>query len=142
MDNLSGSGKWCVSDVKSVEVVNTSTDETPIEITPEEFEARLAIIEDLADELEAIENELATLSIQPKPSQKAMNLYIHSLKIENCLNANKKAFLSAIDTIKGKLEEINEQKKELTLESDKALRRRVFQDSVNWTNVLERYIIN
>lgn len=58
MDNLSGSGKWCVSDVKSVEVVNTSTDETPIEITPEEFEARLAIIEDLADELEARVNEL------------------------------------------------------------------------------------
>jgi hypothetical protein len=96
----------------------------------------------LADELEAIENELAALSIQPKPSQKAMNLYIHSLKIENCLNANKTAFLSAIDTIKGKLEEINEQKKELTLESEKSLRRRVFQDSVNWTNVLERYTIN
>jgi hypothetical protein len=64
------------------------------------------------------------------------------LKIENCLNANKTAFLSAIDTIKGKLEEINEQKKELTLESEKSLRRRVFQDSVNWTNVLERYTIN
>lgn len=96
----------------------------------------------LADELEAIENELASLSIQPKPSQKAMNLYIHSLKIENCLNANKKAFLTAIDTIKVKLEEINEQKKELTLESEKALRQRVFKDSVNWTNVLERYSIN
>jgi predicted nucleic acid-binding Zn-ribbon protein len=95
----------------------------------------------LADELDAIENELAALSIQPKPSQKAMNLYIHSLKIEKCLNANKDSFLSAIDTIKGKLEEINEQKKELTLESDKALRRRVFQDNVNWTNVLERYTI-
>ncbi|MCF8435058.1 MAG: hypothetical protein K9G37_11325, partial [Crocinitomicaceae bacterium] len=67
---------------------------------------------------------------------------IHSLKIENCLNANKKAFLTAIDTIKVKLEEINEQKKELTLESEKALRQRVFKDSVNWTNVLERYSIN
>ena len=95
----------------------------------------------LADELETIERELAALSIEPKPSQKAMNLYIHSLKIEKCLNANKDSFLLAIDTIKGKLEEINEQKKELTLESEKALRRRVFQDSVNWTNVLDGYTI-
>jgi hypothetical protein len=95
----------------------------------------------LAEELETIEHELEALSIQPKPSQKAMNLYIHSLKIEKCLNANKDSFLSAIDTIKGKLEEINEQKKELTLESEKALRQRVFQDSVNWTNVLDRFTI-
>lgn len=97
---------------------------------------------ELAEELETIEQELAALSIQPKPSQKAMNLYIHSLKIEKCLNANKDSFLSAIDTIKGKLEEINEQKKELALESEKALRQRVFHDSVNWSNVLERYTIN
>ncbi len=95
----------------------------------------------LAAELEAIEHELALLSIQPKPSQNAMNVYIHSLKIENCLNANKRAFLSGIHTINEKLEEINEQKKELTIESDKSLRRRVFQDSVNWTNVLERFTI-
>ena len=40
---------------------------------------------------------------------------IWNLKIENCLNANKKAFLTAIDTIKVKLEEINEQKKELRI---------------------------
>lgn len=96
---------------------------------------------DLADELETIEHELAALAIQPKPSQNAMKLYIHSLKIEKCLNANKDSFLSAIETIKGKLEEINEQKKELTLESEKALRKRVFQDSVNWSNLLDRYTI-
>jgi hypothetical protein len=96
----------------------------------------------LEAELEAIEHELAILSIQPKPSQIAMNVYIHTLKIENCLNANKRAFLSGIHTINEKLEEINEQKKELTLESDKSLRRRVFQDSVNWTNVLERFTIH
>lgn len=96
----------------------------------------------LADELQAIEHELAALSIEPKPSQKAMNLYIYSLKIKNCLNANKTAFLSAIEVIKGKLEEINGQKKELTPEAEKALRRRVFQDSVNWSNVLDCYTIN
>lgn len=61
MDNLSGSTKGYMGESKSVEVDNTSTDETPIEITQEEFEARLCIIEDLVDEVEARINELYDL---------------------------------------------------------------------------------
>jgi hypothetical protein len=85
---------------------------------------------------------LKTLSIQPRPSRMAMNLYIYSLKIEKCLNANKDAFLFAIKTIDDKLAELEARKKELTLESDKTIRLAVFQEIVDWSNVRESYTID
>jgi hypothetical protein len=96
----------------------------------------------LAEELENIEKDLKTLSIQPRPSRMAMNLYIYSLKIEKCLNANKDAFLFAIKTIDDKLAELEARKKELTLESDKTIRLAVFQEIVDWSNVRESYTID
>jgi hypothetical protein len=72
----------------------------------------------------------------------AMNLYIYSLKIEKCLNANKDAFLFAIKTIDDKLAELEARKKELTLESDKTIRLAVFQEIVDWSNVRESYTID
>ncbi len=96
----------------------------------------------LAEELENIEKDLKALSIQPRPSRMAMNLYIYSLKIEKCLNANKDAFLLAIKTIDDKLAELEARKKELTLESDKTIRLAVFQEIVDWSNVRESYTID
>ena len=96
----------------------------------------------LAEELENIEKDLKALCIQPHPSRMAMNLYIYSLKIEKCLNANKDAFLFAIKTIDDKLAELEARKKELTLESDKTIRLAVFQEIVDWSNVRESYTID
>jgi hypothetical protein len=96
----------------------------------------------LAEELENIEKDLKGLSIQPRPSRMAMNLYIYSLKIEKCLNANKDAFLFAIKTIDDKLAELEARKKELTLESDKTIRLALFQEIVDWSNVRESYTID
>lgn len=96
----------------------------------------------LAKELENIEKDLKALSIQPRPSRMAMNLYIYSVKIEKCLNANKDAFLFAIKTIDNKLAELEARKKELTLESDKTIRLAVFQEIVDWSNVRESYTID
>jgi hypothetical protein len=96
----------------------------------------------LAKELENIEKDLKALSIQPRPSRMAMNLYIYSLKIEKCLNANKDAFLFAIKTIDDKLVELEARKKELTLESDKTIRLAVFKKIVDWSNVRESYTID
>jgi hypothetical protein len=96
----------------------------------------------LAEELENIEKDLKALSIQPRPSRMAMNLYIYSLKIEKCLNANKDAFLFAIKTIDDKLAELEARKKELTLESYKTIRLAVFKKIVDWSNVRESYTID
>jgi hypothetical protein len=96
----------------------------------------------LAEELENIEKNLKALSIQPRPSRMAMNLYVYSLKIEKCLNANKDAFLFAIKTIDDKLVDLEKRKKELTLESDKTIRLAVFQEIVDWSNVRESYTID
>jgi hypothetical protein len=96
----------------------------------------------LTEELENIEKDLKALSIQPRPSRMAMNLYIYSLKIEKCLNANKDAFLFAIKTIDDKLAELQARKKELTLESDKTIRLAVFKKIVDWSNVRESYTID
>ena len=96
----------------------------------------------LAEELENIEKDLKALCIQPHPSRMAMNLYIYSLKIEKCLNANKDAFLFAIKTIDDKLTELELHKKELPLQSDKTIRLAVFQEIVDWSNVRESYTID
>ncbi len=96
----------------------------------------------LAEELENIEKNLKALCIQPRPSRMAMNLYIYSLKIEKCLNANKDAFLFAIKTIDDKLVDLEQRKKELTLDSDKTIRLAVFQEIVDWSKVRESYTID
>jgi hypothetical protein len=95
----------------------------------------------LSTELAQIKLELDALSITPKPSNSAMRLFIYYSTLQHTFKAHETALLESIDFMKNKLEQLNESKKVLDIESNKEERLKVFQAIVDWTETLNRFII-
>lgn len=103
---------------------------------------------DLRDEQKTLEQELIAireafnqLPILPRPSKMAMDLYHNYTRLLIILSANENSFLQMIKDIRNKIDSLNEKKKSLSTEHQKAERLELYQELVEWTNVLNKYTI-
>lgn len=71
-----------------------------------------------------------------------MRLYISYISLQNTFKVHEDALFYAVEVIKNQLDQLKILKKEFDLESDKSERLQVFQQIVNWTDTLNRFIIS
>lgn len=93
----------------------------------------------LSAELAQIKIELDALPINPMPFRAAMDLFIYYNTLQLTLKAHETALLESIDFMNNKLEQLNESKKELDIESNKEERLKVFQEIVDWIETLKYF---
>lgn len=93
-------------------------------------------------ELAQIKMVLDALTITPKPFHAAMDLFNYYNTLQFTFKAHEAALLESIDFMKNKLEQLNESKKELDIESNKEERLKVFQEIVDWTETLKYFKVN
>ena len=95
----------------------------------------------LSLELNEIQYELNSLAITIHPSESAMRLYIYFIRLQNTFKVPEEALFYAVERMKNQLDQLNVNKKELDIESDKKERLQVFQEIVNWTETLNRFYV-
>lgn len=114
-------------------------------IQQQEYEKSAAIGKQrqlLNAELAQIKMELDALPITPTPLHAAMDLFIYYNTLQLTFKAHETALLESIDFMNNKLEQLNESKKELDIESNKEERLKVFQEIVDWTETLKYFKVN
>lgn len=95
----------------------------------------------LSAELEEIRFEIESLKITPSPSEAAMRLYINYLSVKNMLKLHEQSLRFAVEGMKDQLDELNNFKKELDIMINKEERLKLFQEIVNWTDTLDKFLL-
>ena len=90
-------------------------------------------------EIAQIRNELDELSIEPKPSKHAMDVYHQYLRLKTILEAYECSFIDMVQTIRNQIEVLNARKLELNVREHAAERKELFENLVSWMHVLSHY---
>lgn len=90
-------------------------------------------------EIAQIRNEFDALSIEPKPSKNAMDIYHQYLRLKTILEAYECSFIDMVQTIRDQIEDLNTRKLELNVREHAAERKELFENLVSWMHVLSHY---
>ena len=93
----------------------------------------------LLAELLTIRTEIENLSILPKPSEQAMELYVYHSALLKTIKAEETAQSEALVYLEKRVESANINKAACTDATEQVDKLKAHQDTINWTQTLERF---
>lgn len=93
----------------------------------------------LQAELFTIRMEIENLSILPKPSEQAMELYVYHSALLKTIKAEEMAKSEALVFLEKQVESANITKAKCTDATEQVDKLKAHQDTINWTQTLERF---
>jgi hypothetical protein len=86
-----------------------------------------------------IYEEINAMPITPKPSEKAMRLFIYYSSLKKQMDLDRDSFYSAIEWMQTKIENLKMEMKEKNVDSDKNERLEITKNMVNWIDTLDKF---
>jgi hypothetical protein len=93
----------------------------------------------LNEKLSRIHEEMNAMQITPKPSEKAMRLFIYYASLKKQMDSDRDSFYSAIEWMQTEIENLQKELKEKNVDTDKSERLRITKQIVNWLDTLDKF---
>ena len=93
----------------------------------------------LNEKLSCIHDEMQAMQITPKPSEKAMRLFMYHTSLKKQLVSDRDSFYSAIEWMQSEIENLQTALKEKNVDTDKNERLNITKQIVNWMDTLDKF---
>ena len=93
----------------------------------------------LNEKLSSIHDEINAMQITPKPSEKAMRLFMYHTSLKKQIVSERDSFYSAIEWMQTEIENLQTALKEKNVETDKNERLNITKHIVNWMDTLDKF---
>jgi len=93
----------------------------------------------LNEKLSRIHEEMDAMQITPKPSEKAMRLFIYYSSLKKQMDSDRDSFYYAVEWMQTEIEKLQKELKEKNVDTDKNERLRITKKIVNWLDTLDKF---